>query len=88
MEVEKIYLEKDNPEVFLEAYIADENSSSVRKAILIIPGGAYGKVEANREGEPIAMAFLERGYNAFVLHYTVGLKKPFPAQLIEASMAV
>jgi acetyl esterase/lipase len=45
---------------------------------------------ADREGEPIALAFLPHGYNAFVLHYSVSgnSNKTFPAQLIQASMAM
>ena len=34
------------------------------------------------------MAFMPHGYNAFVLHYTVGRKHPFPIQLIEVSRAI
>jgi len=45
------------------------------------------QVCAEREGEPIAMAFMPYGFNAFVLHYSVG-NKPFPVQLIQASRAI
>ena len=43
-----------------------------------------------REGEPVAQAFMPYGYNTFVLHYTVGKHsgKAFPAQLIEATLAI
>ena len=34
------------------------------------------------------MAFMPYGYNAFVLHYTVRRKKPYPAQVREAAMAI
>lgn len=87
MKCEKIQLTEDS-EVFLETFVASKNSDFVRKAILIIPGGAYSKVCADREGEPIAQAFMPHGYNAFVLHYTVDRKKTFPQQLIEASLAM
>lgn len=83
----KIYLDENNKDVFLEAYIADKVGDFVRNAILVIPGGGYGCVCSDREGEPIAMAFMPYGYNAFVLHYSVG-KEPFPQQLIEASWAM
>ena len=65
-------------EVDMDAYIADRVGDFTRKAVLVIPGGGYNNVCSDREGEPIAMAFLPHGYNAFVLHYTVGRKKPFP----------
>lgn len=84
----RVFLEKDNETVYLDAYVADPLPDFTRKAILVIPGGAYWDVCADREGEPIAMAFMAQGYNAFVLHYSVRRKKKFPAQLIEASLAM
>jgi acetyl esterase/lipase len=55
-------------------------------AILIIPGGGYEMV-SDREGEPVALEFLNNNYNAFILNYSV---KPlcYPTQLLEASMAM
>lgn len=84
----QIPLSDTDKDVYVDAYIADPTKAFTRKAILVIPGGGYGGVCADREGEPIAMAFLPYGYNAFVLHYTVGRKRRFPAQLIEASLAM
>lgn len=72
---------------WLEAYVADPIWEFTRKAILVIPGGGYAGLSKEREGEPIAQAFMPYGYNAFVLHYSIK-KKPFPQQLIEASMAM
>lgn len=88
MKYDKIYLREGHPDVFLETYIADSVIGLKRKAMLVIPGGGYGCVCADREGEPIALAFLPYGYNAFVLHYTVGRKEPYPAQIREATMAI
>lgn len=84
----KIFLEENNENVYLEAFVADKVNKFVRNAILVIPGGGYSGVCSDREGEPIAMAFMPYGYNAFVLHYTVDRSKAFPTQLIEASMAM
>ena len=39
-----------------------------RPALIICPGGGYLSTEY-REGEPVAMHFLDRGYQCFVLHY-------------------
>ena len=83
----KIILDEIDENVFIEAYIADKVGNFVRNAILVIPGGGYSNVCSEREGEPIAMAFMPYGYNAFVLHYSAG-KKEFPAHLIQASMAM
>lgn len=88
MQYEKIYLKEGRPDVYLETYISDSLPNVTRKAILVIPGGGYGGVCADREGEPIAMAFMSYGYNGFVLHYTVGRKEPYPAQLRETTMAI
>lgn len=85
---EKIPLSDTDESVFLEVYVADRVRDFVRRPLLVIPGGGYGAVCSDREGEPIAHAFMPYGYNAFVLHYTVGRKKPFPCQLIEAAMAI
>lgn len=88
MKFERIHLASEHTSFCLDSYVADPIPCLTRKAILVIPGGGYGAVCSDREGEPIAMAFLAQGYNAFVLHYTVDKKHPFPTQLIEASLAV
>ena len=85
MRYEKIWLDE---EAWLETYISDPIGSYVRSAILVIPGGGYGAVCSDREGEPIAQAFIPYGYNAFVLHYSVGKGKTYPLQLIQASRAM
>lgn len=41
-----------------------------RPAVLIFPGGGYANI-SEREMEPVALAFFARGYQAFVLRYTV-----------------
>lgn len=84
----KVYLRENDPDIFLEVIVPDKVGDYVRKAILVIPGGGYGAVCSDREGEPIALAFLPYGYSAFVLHYSVGGKRFYPAQLIEASLAI
>lgn len=44
-------------------------------AVLICPGGGYAYC-SDREAEPVALAFLNAGYNAFVLRYTVSTTCP------------
>lgn len=83
---ERIFLDPAHPEVYIDTYIAN-NRTVVRDAMLVIPGGGYGCVCTEREGEPIALAFLGKGYNCFVLNYRVN-KIPYPAQLIDASRAI
>lgn len=86
----RIWLEEEDETAYLDIYAADPVEGFVRKAILVIPGGGYGSVCSDREGEPIAMAFMPYGYNAFVLHYSVksNSKAVFPKQLIQASKAM
>lgn len=88
MRFEKIILSGEREGVCMDAYIADPIKCLWRKAILVLPGGGYSHICADREGEPIAMAFMPYGYNAFVLHYTVDKKHPFPTQLIEVATAI
>jgi len=72
----------------LDLYVADQVGELIRDAILVIPGGGYGWLCDYKEGQPIAQAFLAKGYNAFVLHYSLGEQAKFPQPLIEASLAV
>jgi acetyl esterase/lipase len=85
---DRIYFENEPEDVYLDTYVCDAISGYTRKAILVIPGGGYHGVCSDREGEPIAMAFIPHGYNAFVLHYSVNRTKTFPAQLIQVSKAI
>lgn len=58
----------------LTGYLRDETESmphyNVRPAVLILPGGGYEHCSA-REGDPVAMQFLQAGYQVFILSYTV-----------------
>ena len=63
------------------------NADRVRPAILIAPGGGYRNVSF-REGEPVALQFLARGFVVFVLSYDV---YPFAypySPLVEGGMAM
>ena len=53
-------------------------------AMLILPGGGY-HVVSDREGEPIAMAYYAKGFNCFVLDYTVVPDGYYPTQLVQAA---
>ena len=85
---ERIYLRENDEKIFLDTYVPDKTLNFTRRAILVIPGGGYHNVCSSREGEPIAQAFIAQGFAAFVLHYSVARVRPFPAQLIEASLAM
>ena len=61
-----------------------------RPAVIVVPGGGYGCVCNDREGEAIALEFLARGFHAFILNYEVGGENgiPYPEQLLEEAAAV
>lgn len=88
MECKRIPLSAEDSEIYLDVYMPARLGDHLRKALLVIPGGGYGQVCDNREGEPIALAFLPHDFTTFVLHYSVGRKRPFPAQLIEVAQAI
>ena len=63
----------------LTGYVQQTSSAlpnlNVCPAVLICPGGGYAYC-TDREAEPVALAFLNAGYNAFVLRYTVSTSCP------------
>lgn len=75
----------------LTCYCLDDSEndgfSIQRPVIVLCPGGGYQRVMSIREGEPIAMEFLAKGYHVFILDYTVD-PSPFPQALLELSSAV
>jgi acetyl esterase/lipase len=73
----------------LTAYIPDNSSeidlNRTHPCVLICPGGGYTMVSF-REGEPLALSFMARGFNAFVLDYEVAPVR-YPAALLQVSAA-
>ena len=57
-----------------------------RPAVIVLPGGGYGMTYPG-EGEPIALAYLARGFCSFVLDYSVYPAR-FPQSLVEALTAI
>ena len=57
-----------------------------RPCILVCPGGGYGMC-SQREAEPIALNFLNEGFNAFVLTYSCAPHR-FPTQIREVAAAM
>lgn len=57
-----------------------------RWAVLILPGGYYG-LTAPTEAEPVALAFLHAGIQAFVLDYSVAPDR-FPQALLEVAACI
>lgn len=87
MRHEVIHLCKDDDNVTLTTYIPVTRAVK-SDAMLVIPGGGYGAVCSDREGESVAMAFASRGIHCFVLNYSIKEKAKFPRPLLEASLAM
>lgn len=73
---------------YLNTYISEHPDfpKRFRPAILVIPGGGYWFV-SNNEKECIALSYVNKGFAAFTLDYSVAPIK-FPTQLIEGAMAI
>ena len=80
----------ENGDCRFTCYIPDNseaiNPERKHPSMLVLPGGGYTHTSF-REGEPIALKFVAKGFCAFVLNYSV---KPveFPYPLAEAIMAM
>lgn len=73
---------------YLAVYVRTDSveiKKRVHPAMLVIPGGAYNML-SDREGEPVAMKYLNNGFCSFVLSYSTKTKYPVP--LIEAMLAM
>lgn len=58
-----------------------------RPAVLILPGGGY-QYCSKRESDPVAFAYLRAGFQAFVLHYSVGVHALWPNPLEDYEQAM
>ncbi|MBR5314231.1 MAG: alpha/beta hydrolase [Clostridia bacterium] len=87
----KIGREKEDYQPKLYAYIPNDGGDVVkfmpkRPSMLILPGGGY-RYTSDREADPIAMFYLSKGYNCFILRYSCA-PSHFPVQLAEAGKAL
>lgn len=89
MKIESLVICEER-EVTLTAYLQDgsgEFGFENRPAILVLPGGGYGMC-SDRESEPVALAYMQAGYQAFVLRYTLKQKGAWPLPLQDYERAV
>ena len=70
----------------LDEYLV--KSDEKKPFALIIPGGGYQMVCSFAEGLPIAKKLNKKGYNAFILRYSVKKKAKFPQPLLDAVRAI
>ena len=84
MKTETVILDPARPDVTLTSYILP----GCRPAMLVLPGGGFCEL-ASYEGDPIAVHFMAKGFNAFVLRYTIGQPQSFfPRPLTDVSAAI
>lgn len=57
-----------------------------RKTVLLLPGGGY-RTHSERETEPVALRLMAKGFNVFVLYYSVE-PATFPTSLCEVATAI
>lgn len=73
------------------AYLLDNtkevDEQRLHPAMVIFPGGGY-HFTSDREAEPIALAFLARGFNVFVVRYSVYPTSFYPKALIQGAATV
>lgn len=91
IDYEKLGREKGEFQPTLHAFIPNDCPEMLaytpdRPTILVIPGGGYGYV-SDREAEPIALYYLTRGFNCFILYYSVAPAR-YPVSLLEAGKAM
>lgn len=87
---EYAFLGEDGKNPTLTAYLPYNlkemgRANQKRPCMVICPGGAYSSI-SERESEPIALKFLNLGFNVFVVNYSV-MPHRFPTQLIEVAAA-
>lgn len=80
----------ENRNVTLTAYlqeVAGEFQFAKRPAILVLPGGGYAMC-SDREADPVALAYMRAGYQAFILRYSTGKNKTWPNPLEDYEQAM
>ncbi len=78
---DRIYLFEGVDDIYLDCYAVDDKRHAPRDAMLVLPGGGYGYVCMDREGEKTALAYVARGVNAFVLNYRAKKGDVYPMHL-------
>ena len=90
MRIERITLNEQR-NVTLTAFLQDVGGEfpniTKRPAILVLPGGGY-RMCSDREADPVALTYLQAGYQAFVLRYSVGEYATWPTPLNDYEQAM
>lgn len=71
-------------EIFLPYNMTEMNRQNKKRPCMVVcPGGGYGMC-SQRESEPIALRYVAKGFNVFLLTYSVAPNR-FPSQLCEVA---
>lgn len=78
--------------VYLNCYIHENppiafSEEMDRPAVVVCPGGGYSHL-SEREADPVALEYLAKGFNAFVLYYSLNEAAVFPKTIVDLSMAL
>jgi acetyl esterase/lipase len=71
----------------LTVYPAPEKSA-LQTAVIVCPGGGYGMLAKDHEGDQIARWLNSLGIQAFVLQYRIAPRYHYPAPLLDAQRAI
>lgn len=91
MTAETIYLREDDKNIKMQTFIHDDASNVIagkRAAMVVLAGGGYLFQANDREGEPVAISYFARGFNCFLVNYSVGEAAAFPRPLEDVSKAI
>ena len=90
MHCETIKLYEGRNDVTLTTYVLKDSfdilNGKNRPAVIICPGGGYLTL-SEREGEPVAIAFANMGYHAFVLKYSVYSNSEEPVDMFSQDVS-
>lgn len=90
MHIVKIVLNEQR-NVTLTAFLQDVGGEfrhiTKRPAVLVLPGGGYSMC-SEREADPVALSYLQAGYQAFVLRYSVQEHAVWPNPLNDYEQAM
>lgn len=90
MQQDVVYF-SDDKRVSLTSYIQlqchELPNQKALPAVIIFPGGGY-KFLSERESDPIAFSWLAKGYNVFILRYSIQEYAAFPQPMLDAFKAI
>jgi len=78
---------EDSDKPSLTVYLAPEKSA-IQTAVIVCPGGGYGFLAKDHEGDQIARWLNSLGIPAFVLQYRIAPLYHHPAPLLDAQRAI